>query len=515
MMGLNQIIKSFLLFLCLLTSIWAADEGVAKVIILKGSAAYTLEGKSTPLTKGAWLPEGATVATQEKSFVKLLFIDKSSMNVGPESEMQIKTFPKNDAGIISLVKGQIRSKVTKNYMDIKKKDKSKLFIKTKTAAMGVRGTDFQVNYNPINESTSLVTFHGAVAMAKIDPVLDRTPASVNQQNLEQVVSSDKAVMVKKGQYSGVSPKLQRATIPVKISPSQLETLKSNEAPGFKEETSDSRSPASKKQDQAPAKKFRGIVPPGLDAKQIASDSKELDKVVSAAVGSEAVKKVDVEMKQESEAVEAEAPPEGMLNPVTGEVAPTAGGYVDLGTAQYIPPPPGSAYDSNAGVYVPPPEFGRVDPETGDYKNDNYDLTAEGTFVAKETKIDANQTVDGSTTSRAPASADEGSTTSEQAPPPPKVGPMPTLMDEGSFDSSVLEAGAIGEVGHPQQPLPGTHDARDPASADTLDPNAMEAMADDITNENAGNFEDEFENTNIIQNTSNTNSTNVNFEINIQ
>ena len=121
--------------------------------------------------------------------------------------MKIKEFPKSDAGIIQLMKGQIRSKVTKDYMNMKDKNKSKLFIKTKTAAMGVRGTDFQVNYNPINEATSLVTFEGNVVMAQLTNLGEM---AVTQNNLEQVVSSDQAVSVKKGQYSGASPKTPRA-----------------------------------------------------------------------------------------------------------------------------------------------------------------------------------------------------------------------------------------------------------------------------------------------------------------
>lgn len=89
------------------------------------------------------------------------------MNLGPNSQMVINAFPKKEAGIITLVKGQIRSQVTKDYMEMEDKSKSKLYIKTKTAAMGIRGTDFQVNFNPQNQNTSLITFEGKVAMATL------------------------------------------------------------------------------------------------------------------------------------------------------------------------------------------------------------------------------------------------------------------------------------------------------------------------------------------------------------
>jgi len=45
-------------------------------------------GKTQPLKVEDWVEEGAIIKTFEKSFVKLIFIDKSSMNVGPASEMK-------------------------------------------------------------------------------------------------------------------------------------------------------------------------------------------------------------------------------------------------------------------------------------------------------------------------------------------------------------------------------------------------------------------------------------------
>ena len=180
-----------------------AAENVAKVIIMRGMVkAKLLDGSMFDVKVDQSIPEGATVLTSEKSFVKLLFIDKSQMNLGPSSQMTITAFPKKEAGIITLVKGQIRSQVTKDYMEMDDKNKSKLYIKTKTAAMGIRGTDFQVNFNPDNQNTSLITFEGKVAMAHIDRAARED--NFDQINLESVVSSNKAVFVTKGQISAVN-----------------------------------------------------------------------------------------------------------------------------------------------------------------------------------------------------------------------------------------------------------------------------------------------------------------------
>ncbi len=381
-----------------------AADGVAKVIILKGNVQATNnDGSTVKLKKGMWLKEGAVVVTQAKSFAKLLFIDKSSMNVGPNSEMKIKEFPKSDAGIIQLMKGQIRSKVTKDYMNMKDKNKSKLFIKTKTAAMGVRGTDFQVNYNPINEATSLVTFEGNVVMAQLTNLGDM---AVTQNNLEQVVSSDQAVSVKKGQYSGASPKTPRATVPIKISPVQLNTLQATEVPGVSAAEANSEGEGSKAGPKnappPPPKNFRNVIPPGVDAKAFSNEAKEIEGAMAETVGKAVVQEVKQEIAREVATIDA-PPPEGMVNPATGEIAPPAGGFIDLGTAQYVPPPPGSQFDPNAGVFIPPPSLGTVDPETGGFKNEHYDLTPDGKFVPKPVEVVADA---GGPNERGPASEGE-------------------------------------------------------------------------------------------------------------
>ena len=164
-------------------------------------------------------------------------------------------------------------------MNQKDKNKSKLFIKTKSAAMGVRGTDFQVNYNPVNDNTILITFSGAVAMAQItEPwrALVRPQIKITWK----AVSSDNAVVVKKGEFSGVTKNSQRATIPVKMSPVQLESLKSNES-GIKQGGGpEEGGPRAGNENKGPKKQLRSIVPPGMDAKAVANDNSEVKNVVA-------------------------------------------------------------------------------------------------------------------------------------------------------------------------------------------------------------------------------------------
>ncbi len=366
---------------------------VAKVIILKGNVFSLVEGKKPrKLKRGDWLPEGSLVKTSARSFTKLLFVDKSQMNLGPESEMQIETFPKDQAGIINLIQGKVRSKVTKNYMNIDKKG-SKLFIKTKTAAMGVRGTDFQVIFNPRNAVTSLVTFEGAVAMARLDEL--SSGQRLSQQALDATLNRREAVMVRQGQYSGAMPNQKRVSIPVKISPSQLESLK-NTDPSVSQ--SEKRKPASVGGEKK--KVVRSIVPKGLDPKKVAEvNNNTIDKALSEGIGTQAAQAVVEQTQEKIQATRNEGPPpEGFVDTATGAYAPPAGGYVDEKTGLYVPPAEGSTFDPNAGVYIPSPEVGSVDAETGSYvPPEGYQLVDSGELVPVE---------DG----RGPASVDGTTTT---------------------------------------------------------------------------------------------------------
>lgn len=386
-----------------------AEEGVAKAILLKGEVKALVNGAPKVLKQGDWVQEGSQIKTEAKSFVKFLFIDKSSMNLGPNSEMKIDTFPKKDAGIVTLMQGQLRSKVTKNYMEMDNKDKSKLFIKTKSAAMGVRGTDFQVNYNPENNATALVTFEGRVAMAQLEN-MDSIKSRIDQQVLEKMVSSPEAVMVTKGQFSGVSEQTSRATVPVKINPVQLETMQKQDVPMTKDDAKE----MGLSKDQAATKNFRSIVPPGMSGKAVANDTQAVANVVAKSAGIAPVVLGGATGTTNSGLT---PPPEGMMNKATGQMAPTAGGFIDISTAQYVPPPPGSAFDPATQTYIPPTSVGTVDPVTGDFTNPNFKLTSSGTFVAITPT-----TTDG----RAPASTSTTSTL--PPPPPPTVGLAPTIID---------------------------------------------------------------------------------------
>lgn len=317
--------------------------GAATVVVLRGKA-KTGDGKA--LAEKQKVEPGTSVITETGSFVRLLFADNTQLNVGPNTTMKIEASKPGEASLVDLVGGQIRAKVAK---DLLKKDggpaKEKMVIKTKTAAMGIRGTDFNVSFNRENNITALITFEGAVAMAKMDPGMGNPMAALQAGSGVQTVGA--------GQFSGADPAQPQASIPVKISPAQLESMKSNDT--FAQNTTTEKAAAA-----------ASPMPPGIDPKVFASGA---DKVLG-----EAVSKIAGESNMQAAAKEAgkdgagqsKAPPEGFLNKATGEYAPRAGGFIDLASGRYVPPPPGSAFDSNTGVFTPPKAMGAFDPATGAY-----------------------------------------------------------------------------------------------------------------------------------------------------
>lgn len=326
----------FCIFIILLTPslLFAAEKPVAKVILMKGEArGKTSDGTVFQVKVDQDIAEGSVIQTSDKSFVKLLFIDKSQMNLGPKSQMVINAFPSNEAGIITLVKGQLRSKVTKDYMEMDDKSKSKLFIKTSSAAMGIRGTDFQVNYNEENHNTALITFEGAVAMANINSA--EKNSYFDQHQLENVVSSEKSVVVKEGQVSAVNLNISElAMVPTKLGTGQISALRENET-GIK--------PSTEAPSELSNKQFKSPIPPGLDGAIFTTTPKSNDSRPETAAAN------------------------GFFNQKTGEYKLPAGSIIDLNSVNIIPPPVNAVFDPNSKMYVVPTTYGKIDASTGEYK----------------------------------------------------------------------------------------------------------------------------------------------------
>ncbi len=229
-----------------------SNNPIAEVVKIRGEITQLSPGArmARKVELGDKFIEDTSIVTGQKSFIKIKFIDNSELNVGPESKIVITEMKTDSVGIISLLKGRIRTEVQKSALG---PSANKFFIKTRTAAIGVRGTEFQTIYNPENKMTSLLTYKGEVAMAKVD---EKTYAKLEEKpskevvrdevtkdlkiiekpvkeldevaELNKVLKDKAAVLVPSGQNSFASDTLKKTSLPVKISPVQLEALYKNE-----------------------------------------------------------------------------------------------------------------------------------------------------------------------------------------------------------------------------------------------------------------------------------------------
>lgn len=334
--------KLGILFVVLSLSLFAfsgqSTKEVAKVKVKRGIANVVApDGTSTELKKDMWVKEGSIIKTGEKSFVKLSFIDKSSMNVGPKSELKIEKFSKEDAGVINVLTGKIRSKVTKDYLKMDK-DKSKLFVRSKSAVMGIRGTEFMFTANAKAGTSTAVLFEGSVVFNKLNK-------GDNIKNLEAIVN--KGTPIKPGQFSVASQKMAKPTVAAKLSSKQLGSLAGNAE--FKEVSPDAKN----------AKKIKSVVPPGLSGDAVMGGNEQLEAEIAKVV------KVKVETKGGAEPEVAAAAVENAKGFANGdEVQPAAGSMVDIDSGVIIPPPADSVFDPNTGEFVSN-SMGGIAP-TGEY-----------------------------------------------------------------------------------------------------------------------------------------------------
>jgi hypothetical protein len=337
--------KSVITVLLLLFSFnLLAAPKAAVVKMLRGKAESAIQGKWTALKVNDWVEEGATLKTAEKSFVKLIFIDKSQINLGPSSEMKIEKFSNNEAGVIDFVKGKVRSQVTKDYLQMDP-NKSKLFIKTTNAVMGVRGTDFMVTTN--GKNTATVLFEGEIVM---NHLAERTASS--SQKLEEIV--DRGVRIMPGEFSVVEQGRTQPTVPAVLNLQQREALESNQ--NFES----NRSPSSETKEEPAA---RSVVPEGLSGESVSNTSETLKtEIVEVAV---------VEPSKPASSNDAQGFVSG------DKVRPANGSFVHLDSGVVIPPPADSLFDPNTKTFIPSSANGRVSTDGNFIPPKNVEITTEG------------------------------------------------------------------------------------------------------------------------------------------
>lgn len=340
----------FFVFLIFISSV-AFAENVAVVKVLRGDANVLTLGKTSKLNVNDWVKSGDVVKTAEKSFVKLIFIDKSQMNIGPNSEMKIDKYVGDEAGVIDLVKGKIRSQVTKDYLQ---NGKSKLLIKTPNAVMGIRGTDFLISTN--GKTTSTVLFEGTVVFNKLE-----NPGSLSNARLEEIV--DRGVRVAPGEFSVVDRERTLPTLPARLNIHQLEVLEKNQS--FDAE----RTPSN-----AGNQVTKSVVPPGLNGQHVSNNTEALKKEVAQITP---VEQKEISRSEDKSTAQTDAA-EGFVD---GEkVKPANGSFVHIDSGVIIPPSSDSVLDVNSNTFIPSGDSGKVGADGNYIPPKNVEITDDGKIL---------------------------------------------------------------------------------------------------------------------------------------
>lgn len=164
-----------ILILCLMTTLAFAKSDVT-IIKIRGTVKYN--GKT--INKDSVITESGKIQTSKRSFVKVR-INKwnNTVVLGPNSKMNIDLTKDFKTKKVGLIHGAFRWIGKHNK---KSKDNGEIY--TRTASLGVRGTDFFLKANELLGESEIVLFDGLVNFANIKDEKD-------------------AKLITKGQWGGI------------------------------------------------------------------------------------------------------------------------------------------------------------------------------------------------------------------------------------------------------------------------------------------------------------------------
>jgi ferric-dicitrate binding protein FerR (iron transport regulator) len=158
---MNRVAVGFLLLLLAPSPSSAQPEiGVASVV--KNSVTAASSGRARPIATGNKLYANETVSTGEQAVAQLLFLDETSLSIGPRSEVTLDKFvydPGRGTGQMTLSASRGALRFISGSMESRSYQ-----IRTPVATLGVRGTIFDVLIRRTASgqvSVSLILIEGA------------------------------------------------------------------------------------------------------------------------------------------------------------------------------------------------------------------------------------------------------------------------------------------------------------------------------------------------------------------
>lgn len=167
----------------LLTNVQAQTfkQGSAKVLQIKGSAKYSVEGGVwVPLKTGATLKPGAIIQTAPESIVDLdLGANGPIIRVTPSSTLSLDKLNHAGTGIDRVIETRVNVQNGTIVGNVTKLAKaSKYEIKTPNGVAGIRGTDYAVSVKPRGDGTYDVTFTDITGTLVVAALVNGNPETV-------------------------------------------------------------------------------------------------------------------------------------------------------------------------------------------------------------------------------------------------------------------------------------------------------------------------------------------------
>lgn len=127
----------------------AMPKFIGEIKLVKGNVFREVQGQRAGVKEGSQLYPGDTLITEEKSFVRALMVDQTTVSLGPNSNLNFESFKYKSntdrQAVYHLVQGQLRSAIKNKAKD------GDLRFRAKDALMGIRGTEILMNRHSVGK----------------------------------------------------------------------------------------------------------------------------------------------------------------------------------------------------------------------------------------------------------------------------------------------------------------------------------------------------------------------------
>jgi hypothetical protein len=154
----------------------AQADVVGRLTQVEGGVDILRGGKlpATPVKVADKVQPGDVIRTKSLSKAQITFIDDSTITIAPQSRLSIESYmfdsaQKKRSAVVELFQGLAHIVVSKLFQAAE----PEFVLKTQTAIVGVRGTDFGMRINP--NSADILNFAGRLQVGNIFPEVGQLP----------------------------------------------------------------------------------------------------------------------------------------------------------------------------------------------------------------------------------------------------------------------------------------------------------------------------------------------------